>query len=949
MKVHPLKNLLDCDNSFSIACLNVRGFLSKYDEIKTLLNASNLDVLGLCETFLDENVDKYEYMIDGYNAVAKHRNKHGGGVLVFVKQNIKYESIDIKSSTDIESVWINIKHDKGNFVVGTMYRPPSASRDYYSGMLEQLDFVNVNHDKAILMGNLNFNYKIDESLHSNPLYHIESLYDMKQLVLEPTRVTLTTSTLLDVILSNVSDLHARTGVYRISLSDHYMVYSLLKFPRNKHKHNEIEFRNYKNFNVNNFLQDLKKCEEICDTVWDEHDLDTKWNAFKHKFIQVSNKHAPIHVRRLKIRNNPWITKEIVKLMYQRDFCKDKAAKFNDDEAWEEYKVLRNKITKLIKKGKRKYATDKINENKNDPKKLWKVLNELTGRTSLSNSQSSINANKFNDFFNTIGNDTVSQIDKQNVTDHDIYWKCSKSVYSFAFKQITVDSVQKHVLKFGDGSSVDVLGFDSKLLFLANEVIAPILCKFYNSSLITMNVPRDWKLSRVTPVYKGKGDIDDESNYRPISVICHLAKLMEKEVQKQVTDYLVEHNLISEDQSAFLKHHNTQTALHRVTDDWLWNMNDGLVTGICALDIKKCFDTINHDILCKKLEYYGFDENVVKWFKSYLSSRGHKVCCNNECSDVKYVDIGVPQGSVLGPTLFLIYINDISNYLEMATCNLYADDVLLYVSGQNVNEVNEKLQRSVNNIKVWYDKNLLVVNASKSNVLMVTTKQREHFITENIDVLFGQEKLENVDTCQYLGVHIDKNMNWHYQIDRLSKDLNAKIWNLSHLRSFLPIDVLLDLYKSLIQPKIDYAITIWGYTNEVNLERIQHLQNRVARVILNNFDFVNTRGIELVSKLGIMNIKQRRDYFMALLMYKSIHGLAPNYLCNEIIMEIEVSDRTKRHINENNVHMPDAYLEITKNAFSCKGPYVWNSLPNFLKECTSLTTFKMKAKKHYLHV
>jgi len=233
--------------------------------------------------------------------------------------------------------------------------------------------------------------------------------------------------------------------------------------------------------------------------------------------------------------------------------------------------------------------------------------------------------------------------------------------------------------------------------------------------------------------------------------------------------------------------------------------------------------------------------------------------------------------------------------------------------------------------------------------MVNTKQRERFINDELNVLFGNEVLLNVDSCKYLGVHIDKHMSWNHQIDQLSKELNSKIWNLSRLRSFLPFNTLLDIYKSLIQPKIDYAITIWGYTNEYNLERIQRLQNRAARVIFDNFDFVNTRGIDLVAKLGIMNIKQRRDYFMALLMYKSIHGLAPNYLCNEIIMEIEVADRISRHINENDVHANPPDLVITQNAFSCMGPVVWNKLPNLLKECTSLATFKIKAKKHFLQI
>jgi hypothetical protein len=257
--------------------------------------------------------------------------------------------------------------------------------------------------------------------------------------------------------------------------------------------------------------------------------------------------------------------------------------------------------------------------------------------------------------------------------------------------------------------MDVLGFDGKLLYLSCDVISPIICKFINASINSRYVLDDWKISRITPVYKGKGSMDDLGNYRPISVISHIAKIVEKEIQKQVMTFLDDHHLITPDQSAYLKKHNTQTSLHRVIDDLLWNVNDGLMTGICSLDIKKCFDTINHKILLKKLEMYGFMDSAVQWFTSYLLSRGAKVYCRNEYSGLKSTNIGVPQGSVLGPTLFLLYVNDINNYLDNAVCNLYADDVLIYCSGEDVSIVNEKLQSSLCCIKEWYDRNLLVVN------------------------------------------------------------------------------------------------------------------------------------------------------------------------------------------------------------------------------------------------
>jgi hypothetical protein len=393
--------------------------------------------------------------------------------------------------------------------------------------------------------------------------------------------------------------------------------------------------------------------------------------------------------------------------------------------------------------------------------------------------------------------------------------------------------------------------------------------------------------------------------------------------------------------------NTQTSLHKVMDNWLWNINDGLLTAVCSLDVKKCFDTINHGILLQKLKMYGFTENVIKWFSSYLANRGMKVKCNRELSEVKYVNIGIPQGSVLGPTLFLLYINDINNYVGLAMCNLYADDVLIYCNGQNVTTLNERIQHSINCVKEWYDKNLLVVNAEKSSAMMITTKQKEFYLDDNIDVMFGETNLQTVPELDYLGLKIDKNLNWNQYVQCLSSALNKKVWALSRIRSFLTHDSLIQFYKSTVQPKIDYAITVWGYTSEQNIRKIQRMQNRAARPIYNQYDHVNVRGIDLVCKMKVMNVVQRRDYFMSLLMFKSIHGLAPDHLCNEVTMAIEVSDRLTRHVNEHNVVTPFVNVDLSKGAFSYQGPCVWNSLPDDLKQCTDINVFKSRAKQYFI--
>ena len=206
-------------------------------------------------------------------------------------------------------------------------------------------------------------------------------------------------------------------------------------------------------------------------------------------------------------------------------------------------------------------------------------------------------------------------------------------------------------------------------------------------------------------------------------------------------------------------------------------------------------------------------------------------------------------------MFLLYVNDINNYLGSATCNLFADDVLLYCSGENVIEINDKLQDSLNKIKEWYDKNMLIVNASKSNAMLVTTRQKETVLTDDINLYFGVERLNVVTSFDYLGLKFDKNIRWDVYIESLCQELSKKIWILSRLREFLPFELLLNIYKSTIQPKIDYGISVWGFTSDMNLNRIQRLQNRAARAMYNNYDYVNIRGLDLLVDMKVMNVRQ----------------------------------------------------------------------------------------------
>ena len=295
---------------------------------------------------------------------------------------------------------------------------------------------------------------------------------------------------------------------------------------------------------------------------------------------------------------------------------------------------------------------------------------------------------------------------------------------------------------------------------------------------------------------------------------------------------------------------------------------------------------------------------------------------------------------------LIYVNDINRHVHLGSCNIYADDTLIYCTGNNITELKCNIQKCVTDVHEWYESNKLVINTSKSNVMLLTTRQMLSNMSDTaLNVFIGNHKLPQCNSIKYLGVDIDNVLSWNLQTDSISKKLVFIISRLSRLKSVLPSQMLMYIYTSIIQPKIDYAISIWGYTTAYNINKVQRLQNRAARILTGNFDYVNTRGIDLVNNLGLMNVTQRRDYFMLIMMFKSIHGLVPDYICDQITMQRDITVRTTRSTVNNNVHVPHILLECCKNAFAYRGPVLWNALPENIKKCETLNCFKKCVKLH----
>ena len=360
----------------------------------------------------------------------------------------------------------------------------------------------------------------------------------------------------------------------------------------------------------------------------------------------------------------------------------------------------------------------------------------------------------------------------------------------------------------------------------------------------------------------------------------MTKLLEKEVQSQFLFYLKKHNFINIDQYAFLPNHSTTTCLHNILDDWYDSFNEREMVGVCFLDISKCFDCIDNNILLKKkMERYGVKNNELLWFTNYLSGRKQTVYCHEKLSKFNKLSVGIPQGSALGPLIFLVFINDLSECLLSCSCNIYADDVVIYISEKSDEAITSTLQADLENISKWYKRNKLKVNVDKTYSMLL---KRNPLTSQEVNIYLDGYIIKQVKHIRYLGIEIDENLTWNSQVKNLSKSLAFKLFSLKKVSQFTDTKVLNKIYNCTIQPILDYSCSVWGNCSVNNKNILLRLHKRAARIVEKNFDYTES-GIDIIKRLKWQVLEKRRNYFLACIMYNCIHGHAPVSLCNSIDM------------------------------------------------------------------
>ena len=702
-------------------------------------------------------------------------------------------------------------------------------------------------------------------------------------------------------------------------------------------HCYISSRNVKKIDIVRFIDDLNKIS--LDETLQKTSTHEAYDTWVSKIRSLLDKHAPIKRKRVRSKNSPWMTSEILNLIREREKAKHNAKRINTNEEWSKVKRLRNQVTSLVRKTKRKYVTDNIKKNIGNATVMWKVLKELIPSSKSTTRVKKIIydgiehtghknvANVLNDHFSTLA---LKKRQDVHFKDDPLQFVPKVST-TFHFTVTTTEEVQKLIDKTPRNKAT---GLDTIPICILKDTLPVILksfCHLVNLSLKEGIIPTEWKCAKITPLFKG-GDPANPANYRPISVLPVASKILEKIVFKQAYSYLNNNNLLIKNQFGFRPKFSSEMALLNLTENINKAIDDGKVVAIVTLDLLKAFDMVPFDILIKKLKLFGFSENVIQWFVNYFTQRKQSTVVNGNKSEESEVNCGVPQGSILGPLLFIMYMNDLPQVIRNCKVSLYADDTCIYFASNDPGELEKAINDDLSAISDWLLHNKLMLNVKKCQYMIISSKRNCKKFA-NLNIKIENTSLEKVNKCKYLGVVIDSDLSWKPQVENVKSKVLRNFHVLRRARQFIDQSTALTLYNTMVQPHFEYCSTIWMKPNSSQIKRLQILQNRALRIVLKVDYHHNRKDLYQRLEVDCLNAKLKKD--LVIIIYKILNDLFPEFLSSQPILKL--SNYNLRNISQK-VQLPRPNSRFCKNSTIYLAAQLFNNLPEPVRKEIKFTRF-----------
>ena len=847
----------DTEINFSTCFLNIDGNKSNFDSLVAELSPlqDTLSVIGIAETNIDpslQNLYPLTDYISFYQDIQTDKRK-GTGVALYIHKsfNATKNSKASQTTPNLEAITVTIEIANKSITIVCMYRPPNGSinefLEEFQLLIKQLPAKN-----TYIMGDFNLDLLNNVDKNTPKFEQIFLSQGLSPLISIATHEKPgCRKTCIDNIFTTDIENISISGTLTDRLSHHALIFSLSKLNFITTKKSPTapitQYYDYCNDNIKNFTSKLTNATSCLGKS--SPDFDGFLVIFNKALDETCKLKKPKTSKRNPV-NNPWITEGIVEAINNKNQLyskwnqtKSKKNPGGDKAAYDQYSNYRKCLKGIIKKAKSKFYCSKIESCSGDMKKTWKIINEIRGKCKTSTKpQFLINnkriverrviADEFNKYFVTLAsnmnksledNDGVPILSTQSFTD----FMPNRHMNSMFTSDCSADEISTIIKELQNGKASDI---PINIIKKVSHIICPILELNFNHLMKEGIFPDKLKIGKISPIYK-KENRELLENYRPISTLPIFGKIFEKIIYARLYNYFTSQGIIHDKQFGFRKGHSTSHALNFSVNHIQNAVHQKKhVLGI-FIDLSKAFDTIDHQILLNKLESYGVRGNTLKLIKSYLTNRLQYVNIFGEDSKHELIQYGVPQGSCLGPLLFLIYINDICNANTNGEFVLFADDTNIFVSAKDKATVYAMANNILSSIHNYMIANKLHINMTKCCYMYFCPKTTIKPEDNTLHTLhLNGSNILKVNQTKFLGVIIDDKLTWQPHIDHLHKKLACCTGTLNRIKENIPSHLHKDLYHTLFESHLSYGITVWGDLSESKITPLFTSQKRCLRIL-----------------------------------------------------------------------------------------------------------------------
>ena len=896
------------------------------------------DVFILTETWFTPN---YQDNILGYNSFHTIREHRSGGVSVFIAENFQSTLIERLSyaNENIEVCCVEANFFSEQYILIGIYRPVLGNLDLFLSELNSvLNDNRVGNKNIVIAGDLNLDLLADSQISNS---FIDNMYTLHFLpvISKPTRFSphnINSSTLLDQIWVNKVVTYS-SGILLTDITDHLPTFIILPISNSSRPHLsekiKITFRDESEINLEKFGDLLGNFD------WSSiksNDASIYVENFSGKIFEFYNQSFPLKVKYVSAKKslNPWINGPLLKLIEAKSLYFNLYRQGLVSKS--ENNFYKNRVKRILDKAKISYFNKLFNNARNNIRSTWRIIKSLTSPNSKVDKISSLvsdgveyseegqMANIFSNYFSSIASDLDVQLP---IIDFDPLFYVNPINSNMFLTPVNPQECAVVIARLKN-SNHSINPCPVRIFKKFKEFFSYILSDMINLAFQSGTFPCSLKSAIVTPVFKN-GVKSDPSNYRPISVTSFISKIFEKLILNRLINFLNSNSVLSPRQFGFTKNRSTKDALTTLTENLYDSLNSNEVTISIFIDYKKAFDTINHSILLRKLQLYGIRGLPLQLLKTYLSDRQQTVKLGDSYSSSKIVNIGVPQGTILGPILFLIYINDLPNISELCNSIMFADDTTLTFRHSNYSQLVTTCNVELVKFHTWSVANRLSINYSKTCCMLFTNRR----INDPPSIYMNNFSLDFESSVKFLGVILDSKLKFDQHIRSVCNKVSRSIGILYKLKGFVPHSCLKTIYYSFVHPYLLYGLIIWGGTYAIHLNPIVVLQKRCIRLVCDAPYLAHSNPLFASTK--ILKLSDMYKFEVA------------NYIFN-IKSDPNLNRSHNYETRNRNLLLPTFQrLSLTQHSIYFIGIQFWNNLPPNIKSAERRSLFRKQLKNYLL--